>query len=537
MRRITAVSLIAGSTLLACTSDHSIAPNPAGRSPGITAALVDGGHGGNPRFFFLPPMVPPQPVAFSHAFDATVKPVVEICTAVFNGYGACQSDLASPFTTLTGPFDPSKVFTNVQVVPQLQFYFVLWRPNWSTLNAAAIHRITVKASFPPSGPTDVRLGVADVKVVSSEDEFEAVWASKQFVPLLRGGLLAIIFRIEQGAATASQCANPDCVQTTIQPNPNNRLDVVTPSGQAAASFPAGYFSNSVTLTISRVPEGCFSTSPAPQPAPEVGCYSFSTDRPLDNPLQCDETAPDPTKCARVEVCPTFDLSLPGHTDLRLFRSDAGKPVEELREALASLTNCVPPPNLGLRPLNAPRIGELAHAGWRRVVNAVGWLAQPRPLYGSTAMGHLGVGGLTCCFSNIGWALVQVHIPTGSVTSPLIIDGLEGTATANLTFGTTSPITGLQMQGWINQGSVRRAAGTSDFFSCTGGTCITQNNVSSSRCVGATCSFNFVAGNPSEAAILTCGPATAEVDLIQGTTLLSTFRTPITLTVRDGASCP
>ena len=540
MKRLTVMSLIAGSALLACTSDHSIAPNPAGTSPRITAALVDGGHGGNPRFFFLPPMVPPRLVAFSHAFDATVKPVVEICQVVTNGYGACPSVIPSPFTTLTGPFDQSKVFTNVQVVPLLQFYFVLWRPNWSTLNAAAIHRITVKASFPPLGPTDVRLGVADVKVVSSEDEFEAVWASKQFVPLLRGGVLAIVFRIEQGAATASQCANQDCVQVTIQPNPNDRRDVVTPSGQAAASFPAGYFTNQVTLTIARVSEGCFSASTAPQPAADLGCYSFSTSRPLDNPLHCVETAPDPTQCARVEVCPTFDLSLPNHTDLRLFRSDPAKPVQELQEALASLTDCAPPPPSILGPtlLDAPRIGDVAHAGWRGVVNAVGWLVQPRPLYGATAMGHIGVGGLTCCFSNIGWALVPTHISSGSVTSQLFIGGLEGPATANLTFGTPT-VTGLQLQGWINQGSTRRTAGTSDFFSCTGGTCTTQNDVLSTRCNGATCSFNFVANNDLRlgTGTLTCGPATAEIDLIQGTTLLSTFRTAINLTVPAQATCP
>jgi hypothetical protein len=472
-------------------------------------------------------MVPPQPVAFAHPFDATLSPVVEICQVGTNG--ACPSVPPSPFTTLAGPFDPSKVFTNVQVVPLLQFYFILWRPDWSTVAATPpISRITVKAGAPATV-----LGIADVKVVESKAEFEAVWASKQFVPLLRGGVLVIIFRIEQGAATATQCSpNPDCVQLTIQPNPNETRDVVTPSGQAAVSFPKGYFTSPVALTIYRVSDAaCFNAGTA---LLAFGCYHFSTNPQVGNPLACLESTPDPAKCARVEICP--EVGPRSYSLIHLFRSDPGAPVHELKEVTATLvTNCAPAPILGPSRLDAHPIGNLARAGWRGIMGAVGWFAKPTPLYGATAMAHLGVGGLTCCFSNIVWGFSAVSIG-GSVTSPLIIGGLEGTATANLTFGTPT-VTGLQLQGWINQGSTRRTAGTSDFFSCTGGNCTTANHITSSTCEGATCSFNFVANNDRlGTGTLTCGPATAEVDLIQGTTLLSTFTTPIVLSPPTG-TCP
>ncbi len=399
MKRATVLSLAAVSAAVACHSDRSIAPNPAAGRPGISAALVDGSHGGNPHFFFLPPMVPPPPPRFSGIFDPTLTPDVKICTVQTNG--ACPE--VAHFTTPPPgtPFNPFQVFNRVQVIKNLQFYFVLWRPNWQTLDPTQIQRLRVSVGT-------ATLGLADVKVVSSEDEFEAVWASKQFVPLIRGGLLLIIFRIEQGAVGAGPpgCnGQQDCTQVSVGPNPTQRVDVVTPSGQAAASFPPGYFTKTVTLTIHQVLEGegqgCFSASTPPRPL-VFGCYSYATSpQQLGDVLGC-KTEPSAAKCARVEVCPTLAPTDPRHQHLQLFRSDPEQAVRPLEgEVEGTLVTC-PPLNLGLG--GAHGVTDLARAGWRSLMTALGELVTPKSLFAASAMIHRGVGGLTCCFSNIGWAL-------------------------------------------------------------------------------------------------------------------------------------
>ncbi len=392
MKRATLLSLTAASLILACQSDR-----PVGPKHNIAAAISDGGHsGGNQHFFFLPPMVPPPPPTFSGTFDASLQPVVEICKLGMNG--VCPLIKRFPFG---GPFNPLQfwqAFNSVQLAAQAQLYFALWRPNWGpTFDPTAIYRVRV-LSNQTNGQA---LGIADVKIVSSEDQFEAVWQSKEFVPMVQGGLLLIDFRIEQGALTGTQCSGqPDCVQQTVGPNPNTRLDVVTPSGKGAVSFPPGYFTQQVTLTVSQVVEGCFSGSTFPA----FGCYSFSTSPRVDDPLFCqlNQTA---ATCARVEVCPTLAPTDSRYPHLELVKSDPDQPVQTLPGTTATLVTCQT--TIGLR---AHGIVDLARASWGSVTDALGRLVRPEPLYGATAMVHSGLGGLTCCFSHIGWALPVTITP-------------------------------------------------------------------------------------------------------------------------------
>jgi len=158
---------------------------------------------------------------------------------------------------------------------------------------------------------------------------------------------------------------------------------------------------------------------------------------------------------------------------------------------------------------------------------------PRPLFGASAMSHNGLGGLTCCFSNIGWALGGVHLIRASVSpTTLEIGGLEGTATVSVSNGTGEPASGLVVQGYILQGfgegAARRLAGTSlqateEPFTCVSGTCALPG-------------FNFVANNDlAGTGTLVCGAASAEFDLIQSETTLQTTTIPITLS--QGGGCP
>jgi hypothetical protein len=205
----------------------------------------------------------------------------------------------------------------------------------------------------------------------------------------------------------------------------------------------------------------------------------------------------------------------------MFKSDPGTPVQELPEAPASLLAGDCPPFVP--PGGGDGLG-LALDGWRSVLHAIGRLVMPRPLFAASAMAHTGLGGMTCCFSNIGWALTARF---DNVSAPLTLDigGLEGTATVSVSNGTGAPASGLEVKGFIVQGTARRSAGTSrqtnGLFTCASGSCTLEG-------------FNFVANNALDGTgTLVCGPASAEFDLMQDSVLVQTTTTGITLSDRGG----
>src|SRR5207302_10806860 len=137
--------------------------------------------------------------------------------------------------------------------------------------------------------------------------------------------------------------------------------------------------------------------------------------------------------------PTLGPGDANYHDLRLYKSDPGIPAVQLAEAPASLLGGDCPsyvaPGGGVG-LGTRRVIDLALKPWHGVVNAIGRLVMPQPLFGASAMSHNGLGGLTCCFSNIGWALSGVHLTRASVSpTALNIGGLEGTATVGVMTGT------------------------------------------------------------------------------------------------------
>jgi hypothetical protein len=398
-------------------------------------------------------------------------------------------------------------------LPQLPAYAVVWDTRSVALTDGDYH-ITVSPSL-GSQP----IGYADARVVPLNQVASVPRA--QYVPLVPGVPFLIAFRIE-GCPDAAQ----DCAEATFNPSTGEQ-HVTTPNQQAAASFPGGYFGQTTKVLIAKVSNGCFVSSFPTSPLDNMGCYAFTTSPRVNNPLGCTAAArgdlhatpADLLNCVRVEECVNIPTSL-APPDLRLFKSDAGLPAQQLQEAPAPL---VGPHCPTASPYKRGRNGvvDLALERWHRVTNALGRLVLPEPLYGATAMVHVGVGGLTCCFSNIGWGSSTVKITTPLTVSPasLSIGGPAGTASVtvtNLTRG-GGPVTGLVVQGWIEQAplegpvTVRRAAGTSAPFSLAASTTFSVPP------------FSFIASNTaSGTGPLECGFAMAEFDLVQGTTVLNTF---------------
>jgi len=149
----------------------------------MAAAISDGATGGNPDFFFLPPMVP-NPGEGEN--DTTQSPEVVICE--WDG-AACVTTLATfttdPATTTTTQPGNSEI---VRVNPS--HAMVNWHTRRFALDPALTYRICVKAG-------GVELGFADIDVVESGGDKNDV--PDGFLAVKMGRTLPIKFRIEPGA--------------------------------------------------------------------------------------------------------------------------------------------------------------------------------------------------------------------------------------------------------------------------------------------------------------------------------------------------
>jgi hypothetical protein len=558
--------------------------SPTGVTP-PSALLRDGAHnGGNPHFFFLPPLVS-QP-RFSGVFNPNLKPVVVIC----------ELDVSTTPAACSGapPIDPGPVTADLAG----QHYKVNWDTRQSSISLDKFYRIQV---FGSRG--GLLLGFADVDPVGNGSQLKNV-NTGEYIGLVDGRTLPIKFRIERGALTSSgDCT--DCAEQTVGPAGGT---VITNSNLAGAFFPPNALSQDVTVIIEH---------DASQPCLPIdlvqrgGCYQFRTD-PGPTVFRVDVTA---------GICvETAGLSIAEQRLLHLHKLDfedeeaVVTPLENVAAAFLPCDEPIPPP-IGLTPPGRGVVA-LAVAGWHQLVR----LAMPTPL----SAAHVGVGGLTGSFSRIGWALpaqmavnagdgqtavvgtavvtppsviitdssgtpisgetvtfsvgsgggsitggvtttgtngvasvgswtlggaagtnTLIATSVGAVGSPrtftatatatggvdlvtvnlssttLIIDGPNVAYTATAVNGTGEPLSIVVLQGWIDQGDASRAAG--------GLQVVCGDDIGTLP--PGTCNFSFsvVASNATTGSgTLVPGSATARFQLQQGETVLDTFTVPVTL---------
>jgi YVTN family beta-propeller protein len=184
MYRALSIPCTLGLGLVAACADQT---GPTTAAPVPTAEIVDGAHsGGNPHFYWLPPMVPSP--SFTGSSDGSLSPVVEICEPAVDG---CALPLLAEFTTTSGP--GSEV---VGFVADGGHYTVNWRTDLFDLDPTKTYRIRVLAD-------GVVFGHADVDIVQNRREVHNVLTG-EFVPLVDGRTLPVKFRIEQGALRPPQ---------------------------------------------------------------------------------------------------------------------------------------------------------------------------------------------------------------------------------------------------------------------------------------------------------------------------------------------
>ena len=372
------LAVVAIAAISACTEQQVTRP-PVGRP---TALVLDGAHNGDPEFFFLPPLVPDpstDPNFDPAKFDATLAPTVEVCRLTGDprsGPVFCVANAALVF----GPVNAILDLTSQQ-----------YRVNWDTksptlLDPSQFYRIRVRGAAGKSV-----LGSLDVDPV---DQGIKNLRSGDVVQFPDGRTLPIKFRIEQG----ERCTfNADCVTQVV--GAGGAIIITSEAGRGVTgggvAIPPDALDpgEEITVTISRLDrQPCL---PQIDIAQFEGCFQFTADPPLSarthNPGRFNT---DVVVAICVELPLTITQAQEGLLQLHAF--DAAQGVRALPNASAAFLPCepnrfpFPPGGLGARP------------GWRGILDRVAAFAVPQPAYAS--MVHLGVGGSSCCFSDIGWAL-------------------------------------------------------------------------------------------------------------------------------------
>ena len=218
--------------------------------------------------------------------------------------------------------------------------------------------------------------------------------SGDVVQFLDGRTLPIKFRIEQG----ERCTfNADCVTQVV--GAGGAIIITSEAGGGVTgggvAIPPDALDpgEEITVTISRLDrQPCL---PQIDIAQFEGCFQFTADPPLS--ARTHNTGRFNTDVV-VAICVELPLTITQAQEglLQLHAFDAGQGVRALPNASAAFLPCepnrfpFPPGGLGARP------------GWQGILDRVAAFAVPQPAYAS--MVHLGVGGSSCCFSDIGWAL-------------------------------------------------------------------------------------------------------------------------------------
>ena len=365
MKRAVLVAILAGGVFVSCRDQQSV----TALKPGLSADFSDGrSTGGNPHFFFLPPLVP-QPT-FSGVFNPQIQPVVDICLLDLT---LSPVDCAQPGQHI----NPGPV-----VIDAPEQYHVNWDTRQPAIDTTKFYRIQVFGS-----PDGLRLGFADMDPVGNGSQLKNV-NTNQYIGLVDGRTLPIRFRIERGAFLPGFTCT-DCAEANVT---NDGATVVTNTGFAGVQFPAGWLTSpsNVVVTIERVTSvngvpldngGGVTARCIPLLQTQFeGCYRFKT-----SPLATFATN------VTVGVCAT--VSEPDHDVIQLFSVE--EPVDEV-PVIRALPN-VPAPFVSCGGFASAASSGAWLAGLVRHVEA---LFTPTPAFAF----HLGAGGSACCFSRIGWFL-------------------------------------------------------------------------------------------------------------------------------------
>lgn len=355
MKRMLLVGL-ATALLVGCSDRPTVTEPDADLAPSL--AVSDGANGGNPNFFFLPPLVPHARA--NGAFNPNLMPVVEICEL---------NDAAEP-ACVDGP--PVERFESVDVNARREFYRVKWHTRRAGLRIGQIYRIRVLVGT-------VELGYRDVRPVRRWLPllFRRYRQVYNFVPVRT---IPIKFRIEDGALCDE--AATDCGEGTL----TSEGGIVTTASQQAGveAFPGSIAEGEeVTVIVEKVAQPCLPTD-----LPQFDdCYRFRTEPPLPDGFQ---------EVVTVGVC----LDPAGLSE----EQQARVLLHRVEEPFGPDSPVFPLANVSAGFVECPTVQASENANWLFNLASVGARSLLDVLAPQAHAIHKGLGGSTIRFSRIGWAL-------------------------------------------------------------------------------------------------------------------------------------
>ncbi|HET7613334.1 MAG TPA: hypothetical protein VFK26_05365 [Gemmatimonadaceae bacterium] len=420
--------------VMACGDNRSTSGPTA--PDGSSKMISDGAHGGNPDFFFLPPMVSDpskDPNYEVGKFNSTLAPslTVEICQLQSSPVNAAGQPVVTD--CVAGP--PLKKFPAGSVTlqnPPDGFYQVVWHAGESNLDVTKFYRIKVLAEG-----SSTPFGVADIDAVSNMKELRNA-RTGEVIPLNENSSLPIKFRIEHAGGPALCGTAALCTSTVVTNNSTAGFQVVTVDGGAGAiagvKFPNGWLPangpQNVVVTIAQVDLGTTDpvtgaeTTPCHVGLPLQqfgGCFRFTT-TPQLQPIN--EGGDQFALPVTVAVCYVlYGTGDPREKFAEMYSSGPNEPPHALEDAsdvgllAANARNCSTSTEV-IGDARSNSLTRFAHATWRNVKSGAGKLFGVKTAYAI----DLGLGGLTKGFSNVGPALNATIAPINNSHFDLVGGG-------------------------------------------------------------------------------------------------------------------
>ena len=447
-RRLYALPALA--LVLAC-QDQKVPTAPARNAPADPSALIsDGAHGGNPDFFFLPPMVSDpvnNPNFEPGKANATLAPSLSVVICLLQGAPVDANGLPVVTDCVAGP--PVKTFPAGTVQQQGGatdgFYQVLWHTQESNLDVTRFYRIKVMVDG-----SSMPFGVADIDPVSNMREFRNA-RTGEVIPLNDDSTLPIKFRIENAGGPTLCDGVALCTSAVVtNNNPNGDNTVVQVQGNngpiAGGVFPNGWLPpggpQSVIVTIKNFNTGSNNVGAGTQATPcHAGlpleqfnaCFTFTTTPHLAGLADGGHQF---ARFVTVVTCYVLhDTEDPRGPWVQQWSSGPTEPPHPLKSVSDALVLTAPTehncgtnfvPVITSNTAGSSALTRLASEGWRALKGAVGGFLSVETAYAV----DLGLGGSTLDFSNIGPALTAEIRPfTG--TAVTLTAGSSTTVTARI----------------------------------------------------------------------------------------------------------
>jgi hypothetical protein len=449
-RRFITLSVLA--LVLACGDDStSTGPTVRGAPPNPAGLISDGANGGNPDFFFLPPMVSnpvgdPNYEAGKGNSSLTRSLTVEICllqAAPVNAQGQ-----PVPTDCVAGP--PVKKFAagsgDIQGSGDGE-YHVNWKTRESNLDVTKYYRIKVLIEG-----LSTPLGLADIDPMDNKSQVKNT-RTGELIALIDDSTLPIKFRVEKGGGPtlcggAILCGSGTITNTTPTGEPQFvRVPGSDGSFVAGVQIPSGFLPldgpQTVVLTISAVNTGANNVAEGTQAIPchanlplqqFNSCFHFRT-YPELAVIEGSEEGHQFLKPITVAVCFVLhDIEDPREPWVQLWSSDPDveggdtKPLPSVSATqILSAGNGESCGELVIASNeNSNRFTRFASAGWQKVKSGLNRVFGVQTAYAV----DLGIGGLAFDLSNIGPALtaeIQRYTDTDLTLGP----GATTTSTARI----------------------------------------------------------------------------------------------------------